>query len=176
MRNTGKIFEQDFKQSVPDKSLLIRLPDPPQSFEKRSDTRFSHKNPCDYIIFDTVGKKLYCLELKTTKFKSMSFDDIEADRPQGKLIKKHQIEGLDRFSKFNGVVAGFVCNFRDEKNNVERTYFIDIESFISMTARIDKKSFNEMDLVLNKAVKINGQKKITHYKWDVDGLFKSMNM
>lgn len=176
MVNTGKIFEQDFKDSVPEKSLLIRLPDPPQSFEKRSDTRFSHKNPCDYVIFDTVGKKLYCLELKTTKSKSMSFDDITMDKPQGKLIKKHQIESLLKFSKFDDVVAGFVCNFRDEKNDVERTYFIDIKLFISMTNGLDKKSFNEMDLILNKAIRINGKKKITHYRWDVGELFNSMNM
>jgi recombination protein U len=175
MVNTGKVFEQDFKKSVPEKSLLIRLPDPPQSFEKRSDTRFSYKNPCDYVIFDTVGKKLYCLELKTTKSKSMSFDDITMDKPQGKLIKKHQIESLLKFSEFDDVIAGLVCNFRDEKNDTQRLYFMNIIDFNKMMREINKSSFNEMDIILHNAVKISGVKKRVHFNWDIDGFFNSYN-
>ena len=53
MKNVGKVFENDFKQSVPQEyCLLHRLPDPPQSFKRSKDTKFSHKNPCDFHMFD----------------------------------------------------------------------------------------------------------------------------
>ena len=48
--NVGKKFEEDIKKSIPDYCLTIRIPDPPQSFTKRSDTRFSVKNPFDFNI------------------------------------------------------------------------------------------------------------------------------
>lgn len=170
--NSGKIFEQDIKYSIPEYCLTIRLPDPPHSFEKRSDTKFAHKNPCDYIVFDSQNKKLYCLELKTTKYKSMSFEDIDSNEKQNKMIHKHQIEGLLKFSKFDNVESGFLFNFRDEKNNVERTYYQDIDSFRNMCLKINKSSFNEMDLILYDAIKINGKKKRTRYIWDIDGLLR----
>ena len=42
--NVGKQFELDFKNSIPDDCLLIRIPDPPQSFTQRNDTKFSKKS------------------------------------------------------------------------------------------------------------------------------------
>lgn len=174
MGNVGKDFEQQIKKSFPDYCLVQRLNDPPQSFTQRSDTRFSIKNPCDYLVFDSSKHILYCLELKTTKYKSMSFEDIHSDEGQNKLIHKHQIIGLSNFSEYDYVIAGFLFNFRDEKNNVERTYFQNIKDFNTMCSNIDKKSFNEMDIILNNAVKLNGEKKRVKYVWDIDKLFQSL--
>lgn len=172
-KNSGKVFEQQFKLSVPNYCLLIRLPDPPQSFSRGSGTRFSHKNPCDYIMFDTNSQILFTLELKTTKYKSMNFDDInEEEHDSSKMIHKHQILGLLNFSSYKNVVSGFVFNFRDEERNIERTYFQDILSFESMCKKINKKSFNEMDLILNNAIKINGVKKRVNYVWSIDEFLK----
>ena len=165
--NTGKIFEQDIKSSFPDSCLIVRLPDPPHSFTQRSDTKFVHKNPCDYIVFESESRKLFCLELKSTKYKSMSFEDINSDEKQNKMVHKHQIEGLFKFSRFDNVESGFLFNFRDEKNDTERTYYQDIRSFMDMCLKINKSSFNEMDLILYNAVKITGNKKRTRYRWDL---------
>lgn len=171
--NIGKIFEQSIKSSFPDYVYVTRLPDPPQSFTQRSDTRFSHKNPFDYLVFDTVARKLYCLELKTTKYKSISFEDISEDNPTNKMIHKHQILGLSKAAENKNVVAGFVLNFRDEKNNIERTYFIEINDFNKMCRRINKSSCNEMDIILNGAIKIKGTKKRTRFSWDMDEFFSN---
>lgn len=177
MQNSGKVFEQQFRKSIPDYCLLIRLPDPPQSFTRRSDTKFSVKNPCDFIMYDSKSKNLYTLELKTTKYKSMSFDKLEDSNTStsNKMIHRHQIEGLLKFSKYENVVAGFVFNFRDEKNNMERTYFQNITMFMKMYEEIDKCSFNEMDLILHGAVKIEGTKKRKNYIWDIENFLNSQS-
>ena len=174
-KNSGKRFEESIKNSVPDYCLLIRLPDPPHSFTQRSDTKFSVKNPCDYLLFDSVSKTLMPLELKTTKYKSISFEDINNDGQQNKMVHKHQILGLLEMSKYNGVVPAFIFNFRDEKNDMERTYFQDIKSFINMIENINKASFNELDLLTNNAIRIQGEKKRTRYHWDIDLFLSNMS-
>ena len=117
-KNVGKIFESDFKSSIPSNILIIRLNDSPQAFSKSKFTRFTHRTPCDFLLFD--GITLYPVELKTTKYRSMSFEDVDDDEEQNKMIHKHQIIGLTEFSKYENVKAGFFFNVRDEDKNIER--------------------------------------------------------
>ena len=168
MKNVGKIFEESFRKSIPSSSLLIRLNDAPQAFSKSNLTKFTRRNPCDFILFDCLHKILIPIELKTTKYKSISFEDANGDNNQNKMIHKHQIVGLTEFSKYNCVIPGFLFNFRDEKNNCERCYFQRINDFNTMVESIDKKSFNELDLLTcGNAIKLQGELKRTRYRWDV---------
>lgn len=170
--NEGKQFELQFKKSIPDYCLTIRLNDSAQAFKKSNLARFTPKNKCDFIVFNTLTQILYCLELKSTKFKNMAFEDIYSDDKQDKMIHKHQILGLKEFSEYKNVVAGFILNFRDEANNMERTYFQNIKDFLKMCKSINKKSFNELDLLTNGAIKLEGLKKRTNYIWNVNKLFE----
>lgn len=173
MKNTGKIFESDWKNSVNSEDcLLIRLNDPAQAFKQSSLTRFSLENLCDYICYNTKDKNLYLWELKTTCGKSMSFQTDKDDK-SSKLIKWHQIDGLTKSSIYDGVVSGFILNFRQEDES-QLTYFIDIKNFNRMKESIEKKSFNIMDIILYGAVRINGTKKRTRYVWDVEELFENI--
>ena len=61
-----------------------------------------------------------------------------------------------------------VLNFRDEENDLQRTYFMNIKNFINMCGKIGKKSFNEIDLIMNGAIKIIGEKKRKRYRWNID--------
>lgn len=173
MKNAGKIFEEDFKKSVPDYCLLIRIPDPPQAFTQNAGTKFSRKNICDYYCFQSKSQIFYALELKSTKNRYITFEDIALDEPVKKMIHKHQIIGLTKYLQYNNVVSGFIFNFRDEQNNIERTYFQNIKDFNTMCKKINKFSFNEMDLLLHRAVKIQGKKKRVHYKWELQEFFDS---
>lgn len=173
-RNVGKLFEEQFKKSVHEHCLLIRLNDPPQSFCGGS-ARFSIKNPCDYILFDTKNRMLVPIELKTTKYKSMSFEDANTNEQQSKMIHAHQIAGLTDFAKYDNVCAGFLFNFRDEDNGIERCYFQRIDDFNIMVKDIDKKSFNEIDLLRHNAIKVQGIKKRVRYIWDIDGLLEELS-
>lgn len=172
--NSGKRFEHQFKLSVPDYCLLQRLKDTAQSYNNSKGTKFTWDNPCDFFMFDSISHILYCLELKTTKYKSMSFEDIYSDNEQNKMIHKHQILSLLDFSNFENVTAGFIFNFRDEDKEIERTYFQNIKDFDSMCKKIDKASFNEIDLIMNgNAIKITGTKKRVNYQWNLDEFLKT---
>ena len=175
MQNSGKLFEQQFKKSVPEYCLLQRLNDSAQSFKKSGFARFTPNNPCDFFMFDSKSRTLYCIECKSTKYKSMGFEDINCEEEQNKMIHKHQILSLIKFSGYVGVVGCFLFNFRDENNNMERTYFQDIDNFNKMCGSINKSSFNEMDLILNGAIKIEGNRKRLYYIWDIDGLLNKLN-
>lgn len=167
-KNKGKIYEEDFKNSIPEYCFIQRLYDPPQSFVQSADTQFSNKNMCDYIVFDTSNKLLYLLELKTTMYKSMAFEDINTDNPANRMIHKHQILGLNKHADLDGVVPCFILNFRNEDTKDQRTYFIHIKDFMKMINSINKKSFDEMDLILNGAIKIHGLRRRTRYAWDIN--------
>lgn len=162
--NKGKVFEQQFKACVPDYCLLIRINDPPQSFQKTA--RFSIPNPCDYLMFDTKRKLYLPIELKSTKLRSMPYS----------MIREHQIESLTKFSQYKGVVPGFLLNYRDDDTHFERCYFVRIDEFNTMAKNTNKKSFNEIDILqIADAIKIDGVKARTRWTWDIDGLLEKID-
>lgn len=163
MKNTGKIFEQDFIKSVPDGIGVLRLPDAAQSFFRNTNLRFSKKNPFDYMIWNPDTLTLYALELKTVKGKSISFEREEKEHGE---IHHHQIVGLSNWSKIGECVCGFIIEFRE----LEKTIFIDIDEFIKLINTISKKSFNYNDLINNEIniVTIPQEIKKTHYRYDIN--------
>lgn len=170
-QSAGKQFELSIKQSIPDHILLIRLNDSPQAFKQSNLTRFTPKNPFDYLCFDTESRILFCLELKSTSNKYMGFEDIHSSEEQHSIIHKHQTLGLLKCSEYPNVVAGFLFNFRLQ--DTELTYFMEVNQFQKMCDSINKKSFNIMDAVLYGAKKIEGFKKRTRWYWNLDEFFKS---
>ena len=158
--NAGKVFEAQWKKSVPEDMMYFRIPDPPQSFEKTA--KFSLKPPFDCFMF--YKSVLFCLELKTTKAKSFSVEMNEEDTG---MIHYHQIEKLREYSKYENVVSGLVLNFRVEDKGVEVTYFISIDNFDKMMNKSKKKSINAIDLINNGAIKIESKKKRTLFTYGV---------
>ena len=138
--NEGKRFELNIKKSIPDYALIYRLPDPPQSFGGGGkNTRFSRHNPFDFLIWDSNTRILFALELKTVIGKSISFERIKGDKGE---IHYYQVDGLNEWNKYGGIVCGFVIEFRE----LTTTVFIDIDTFNRLTKKISKKSFNFNDL------------------------------
>lgn len=174
MTNSGKRFEEDFSKSIPQYCFLHRLKDTAQSYNNSGKTRFTWNNPCDFFLFNSNSRLFYAVECKSTKYKSMSVQ-VDKDDKSSKMIKYHQIESLTNMSEYDGIVAGLILNFRDEGKGVERTYFQLITDFNRMIKEINKVSFNEMDLILYNAIKINGVKKRVRYYWNMDEFFKNMN-
>ncbi len=170
--NFGKQFEKDFSDSLPSYCYVHRLRDSAQSYNNSNKTKFTWDNECDFFIWDSQHHIFYAVECKSTKYKSMSVQ-LDKEDKSSKMIKYHQIESLTKISKFDGAKAGFFLNFRDEKNNTERLYFMHIMDFNKMMKKIDKVSFNEIDILLNNGVKISGEKKRIHFKWNLDDFFAS---
>lgn len=98
----------------------------------------------------------------------MSFwrdDFVNKEKKQTFMIKSNQIKGLLESNKHKGITSGFVLNWR--KTN--HTYFWYIDDFIKCTSSLDKKSFNEADVIKNNGILINQQLKKVNYKYDIDG-------
>lgn len=163
--NIGKIFERQIQKSVPDYALLFRLPDAAQSFVKCNNLRFSRKNPFDYILFDSKSRLLYALELKTVQGKSISFERNESDNGE---IHFNQIQGLNEWNKYDGVICGFLIEFRA----IEKTFFLDIDDFNLLINSIDKKSFNDKDLenLVIPHVVLPQRKARKYFTYDIDKL------
>lgn len=174
-KNYGKRFEEDFASSAPEYCYVHRLKDSAQSYNDSEETSFSWDNECDFFIWDSNARIFYAIECKSTKYKSMSVQLNKEDK-SSKMIKLHQIESLEKISKYGGTVSGLILNFHDENNDNQRTYFIGINNFVSMMKHIDKKSFNEIDLLsVGKAKRIQGNKKRTRWAWSLSEFFESYN-
>lgn len=167
--NQGKRFESALKKSVPDYALLYRLPDPAQSFGGGSNTRFSRHNPFDFIIFSPKTRTLYAIEAKTVKGKSISFERCKEDHGE---IHHYQISGLNEWNAYDGIICGFIIEFRE----LEKTVFINIEDFNNLIDTIDKKSFNFGDLekLGLPFYTIEQNKKRTQYTYNIDGFLNSI--
>ena len=165
--NSGKVFENCWKKSVNKAGYFyLRLNDPAQSFSNPSNLRFSLKSSYDNIMF--AERYLFTLELKSTKGTSLSFwrEDFEdKTKSQTFLIHKHQILGLANADKFAEVVSGLIINFRETTNH---TYFWHINDFLEYTNKLDKKSFNENDVINGNGLLINQKLKKVNYEYDID--------
>ena len=168
-KNVGKVFESQLLKSVPDYALLYRLQDPAQSFGGSSKLRFSSKNPFDYLMWDSKRHRLYALEAKTVKEKSISF---ERDKEDKGVIHTHQIKGLNEWNKYDGITCGFLIEFRA----LEKTIFLDIKDMNKVMNAIQKKSFTLSDLeLLNIPFFVIPQKKArTRYTYDLDYLMSNL--
>ena len=168
--NVGKKFESAIQKAVPkETAIMYRLPDSAQSFGGSSRLRFSRKNPFDFILWDSIGRNLYALELKTVKGKSISFERSKEESGQ---IHYHQICGLNEWSQYSGTICGFIIEFRE----IETTIFLSITEFNKLSAEIPKKSFtlNNLEEGCFDFVIIEQEKKKTQYRYDVAGFLEKM--
>lgn len=161
IKNEGKLFEDDWKKSIPEDFYFYRLRDPASSFNpnEQSGLRFSWQN--DYDCFMFYKDALYPLELKSTQGTSFSFQKTKEDK--NKMIKIHQIDGLMKAQIHEGIYAGFLFNFR----SVERTYWMCIKDFYLFYKFTDKGSINEKDIKENNGILVPQHKKKVRYTYGV---------
>lgn len=160
--NTGKIFEQNFKLSVPREFYYLRLKDPAVGFTGGASS-FAVSNPFDCLIY--TGKYLHCLELKS-KNGSITYwrQDFEEDGKKHTFeIKKHQIQGLQKAAAYDHVKAGILINFRHK----DETWYAPIDSFIKYTAELPKKSLNTDDMPKMGCIPVSVRKLKVNERYDV---------
>lgn len=169
-KNVGKKFEDCIVNSLPDYILKKRLNDGASSWAGGTNTRFTANNECDFILFDSCNRILFCLELKSTS-SSITYwrSDFEIKGKKNSFqIKKNQILGLDKFNSYDYVVCGFLFNFRHKENH---TFFVDIQNFLNYTENLDKKSINYDDVLKMQPIKIDNKLLKTNYRYDMDKFF-----
>lgn len=168
----GKRFENAFKNSINENHVLIkRLNDNAASFGGSTNTRFTSTNECDFLLFENNTRILYGLELKTT-LGSLTYwrkDFEDKNKKQSFQIKKNQILGLKKFSKYSGGVFGFVINFRKTPEN--RTFFVSIIDFLNYTDTLKKKSINVHDVLKMNPIEIENRLLRTNYWYNIEKFF-----
>jgi recombination protein U len=167
-QNSGKIFEDDFRKSIPHNIYFYRLRDPASSFGGGSENlRFSIQN--DYDCFLYKEPNFFPVELKSTKGTSFS---IQRDKKEkNKMIKLNQIKGLTKASQHSGVLAGFIFNFRSNNNN---TYWLNIKNFNEFNSKTEKKSINENDVKEFGGIQIKNELKRVRYRYFIDEFIEKL--
>ena len=96
----------------------------------------------------------------------ISFEREKSDKG---VIHKHQIVTLDEFSKYQNIVSGFILDFRLS----DKTYFCSIENFLNLINTINKKSFNEDDMIkYGNSIEIPKRKLKVNYRYDINNFIK----
>lgn len=170
-RSVGKQFEDNFKKSVPNYALSYRPPDSAQGFDVGASNklRFSRHSPCDLMVFDGTRNLFLTLELKTFQG-SCSF---ERDKNEKGIVHYYQIEKLKEFANYKRVISGFVLDFR----SADHTYFLNINDWDNLISHIEKKSFNEQDLLeYASPILIEKEKLKVNYRYDVELLLSKLNI
>ena len=98
---------------------------------------------------------------------SISFEREKNDKG---VIHYYQIDSLKNFSQYKNVISGLIIDFRKTEN----TYFVNIKDWDKLIGDINKKSFNESDLVkLENLIHINKKKLKVNYRYDIDNFIKN---
>ncbi len=152
--NSGKAFEQDLKNSVPEWCWIYRFKDGTANFngKKNENVRFQANNICDFMVMGS--KQLFLLELKTHGGVSIPFD----------CIRKNQIEEMAKVNH-ESIEAYFILNFRD----LEKTYAVKAKVLKEYMESSERKSIPLLWCEKN-SIEIPTEKKRTRYKYNLKNL------
>ncbi|HBT65921.1 MAG TPA: hypothetical protein DEB10_14775 [Ruminococcaceae bacterium] len=151
--NSGKIFEKNFKASIPPDVFYYRLRDSTASFYGGGDgsnIRFQQSNMADCIIFG--NRTLFICELKSHKGKSIPFS----------CIRENQIEQLTAAAKFPFIIPALVIFFPD----VERCFSVHINDWNNLVDASKKKSANIAEIE-QAGFEVRTRKLKTNFRYDV---------
>lgn len=168
MKNIGKIFEDNIKASMPKDVMVYRPPDQAQAFDMSSSKlRFSRHSPADYFIFDGNKNLFLALECKTFQG-SCSFERTKEDKG---IIHHYQIKSLNDLSSYYRVVSGFLLDFRKTGN----TYFLHISDMNKIIEALNKKSFNEKDMLsICSPILLEKRKLKVNYRYNIGKLLEEI--
>ncbi|GED72314.1 hypothetical protein BRE01_60160 [Brevibacillus reuszeri] len=181
MANTkqGKVFEQNWQDSYKySDHYYMRLKDTAKWLQG-SGSSFTPSNLCDAI--QHTMPFLWLLELKSTKDASISFNPyIEGksspeEKPKNTttnvMIKASQVKGLRQAVKHQGVIAGFVVNYREQKLKTKtkdnEVFFIHINDFWNFAVETGKSSVSRED-ARSIGVRIESKKLKVNYRYKIN--------
>ena len=148
---SGKKLENNWRDSIPSNIFFYRFRDGTSSWGGgQENTRFQQVNMCDCMMFD--GNKLYLLELKSHKGKSIPFS----------AIRQNQLDELSKASTYKNIIAGFVIHFAD----IGTTYFCKADDVLYFIAHEERKSI-PISWCEEWGIQIFGKLKKVNYSWDI---------
>lgn len=161
--NKGKIFEQEFKNSLPignDELFFYRFIDGTASWaeNKSSNVRFQQHNMADCMVF-YKGKLLIC-ELKAHAGSSLPLS----------CIRETQISEMSKASVTKGVYPFIITFFYDK----EECYALKIEHILHFICNSDRKSI-PLSYFQEYGFKIDCERKRTRYKYDLESFLERVD-
>lgn len=172
MANDGKKFEEAIElSSNQQKVFFFRVRDVnPMAIKKGQSVP---KNKYDALLY--YKNFLLPVELKSTKSKNISFSES--------IIKAYQIRSLEEAAKFEGVISGFLFNFREPD---QRVFFVHINEFLkykhiaeneikehTYASRVNKSSI-PIGICEEIGVEVTGVKKVKNYRWYMNKLIDEL--
>lgn len=156
MQNQGKIFETNFRKSVPKHIFYYRFRDSSGAWNNNSNLRFTPSNIADNLIF--YNGKLFLNELKSHKGKSIPLEKIN-----GNKTKVKQINDLFVANTFDNIESNLIVFFSD----VERCFSLNIVDFVDYTQSETSKSIPIAYFEkYGKEIKVSKLK--TNYRFDIE--------
>jgi penicillin-binding protein-related factor A (putative recombinase) len=167
----GKEFEQSIEQSCNEQNIFyFRVRDVnPMALKPKFKLP---QNKYDSLMY--YNDYLFTIEMKSTKSKSISFSES--------IIKQHQIDNLLESSKFDGVISGFLFNFREPDN---KSYFVHINEFVKYKHIAENQLEHTYKSKINKSsipigicqeigIELRNVKKVKKYRYYLKMLFDEL--
>lgn len=174
----GKTFEENWKDSYSKLPIFyLRLKDAAK-WNRGEQSSFTPENPFDSFQFQMPF--IWLFELKSTSGSSISFyPNTPDEKPEGTnsqvMIKPNQVKSLLESSEVDGVIAGFVMNFRSRETKTlkfdNETYFIHINDFMKFAKVSGKSGMNREDCSI-MGLRIDSSIKKVNYKYDIEKFTK----
>lgn len=171
-KNEGKSFEEDMKQSAKNQGVFFYRIKDVSPMMLKPNSRVS-KNDFDSFIYKKPN--LFPVEFKSTGQKSISYDE--------KIIKSHQIKALKEAVEYDGLISGFIFNFRNYDNF---TVFVHINDFLKVKhigenqikdhehqSKIHKSSIG-LDICKEIGIEIRNSKKKVRYSYLINELLDKL--
>jgi len=170
VKNPGKEFEKDIKQSVSSSIWYYRLRDGTATFyggmQQDNGVRFQQTNICDIILFRLGTMAL--LELKSHKGKSLPHNQFKNSK--GDI--KH-LDDLRDAAEYEGIEAGAIINMRD----VGETYYLPADTILlHMTGYYGEAKSIPIAFMRDHGYRVWQEKKRTRYRYDIDGLMNYLKV
>jgi penicillin-binding protein-related factor A (putative recombinase) len=86
------------------------------------------------------------------------------------MLHFHQIEGLEKASKFEGVFGLLVFDF--QTSGV--TYALTIEKFLDFFHSTDKQSISEKDVIALSPIIVDKRLLKVNYEYNIEGIFEEL--
>ena len=158
MMNSGKIFEQEWKESCTRQDLWVWRIQDTYVTAKRVDTNaYIPCMPADYLVkYDNL---ICFFELKHT---DKNYITVEHDDVKG-MIRKTQIDQMLKLQRTD-VLCVFVLQFSED------TYAISVQDLVDCLQQTGKHSVNPLDIVQHGRINVQAAKKRTRLVYNVKGL------
>lgn len=156
MKNLGKIFEDNWRKSVPEDFFYYRFRDSSGGWAGNDKIRFTPSNIADCMLF--AYNELFLIELKNHKGKSIPMDAVV-----GNKTKEKQIQDLLNAGSYCGIYCYIVIFFSD----VEECYAIPIDKFREFQVCEERKSI-PISWCKENVSQIGVTKLRSNYKYNIE--------